>query len=127
MKYPINRIIELRNKLESAGLKYKNIGSRNYNSIKRTEQCEEYVYEHLTCATIEKYTDYFYVYIFKLEYSKDDKWNFVLNKIEPGCSFYAFDKANDDNIDMLLGEQGEFIKELAAYKKKKSLDKDFTV
>lgn len=129
MKYPMSRLKELRNKLESAGLKYLYAGSKTYyNATHRTEQCEEYGYEHLLCAKIEKYTDCFYVSIYQLDYAKDDKYHYILNKKEfkkSGSYYYVIDEANDDNIDRLLGEQGEFIKELAAYKRKKSLEKDF--
>ena len=70
MKYPMSRLKELRNKLESAGLKYLNVNARNYYSaVNRTQQCEKYGYEHLWCANIEKYTDYFCVYIYQLEYA----------------------------------------------------------
>lgn len=128
MKYPMSRLKELRNKLESAGLKHLYAGSKTYYSAAhRTEQCEEYGYEHLLCAKIEKYTDHFYVSIYQLDYAKDDLYNYIQNKKDPenSCHFYAVDEANDDNIDRLLGEQGELIKELAAYKRKKSLEKDF--
>lgn len=128
MKYPMSRLKELRNKLESAGLKYLySKSSSYYSSVHRTEQCEKYVYDHLWCANIEKYTDYFCVYIYQLEFAKDDLYNYIHNKKVPNESrhYYAVDEANDENIDKLLGEQGEFIKELAAYKRKKSLEKDF--
>ena len=129
MKYPMYRLKEMRNKLESAGLKYINSNSRSYSSIHRTEQCEEYVFEHLVCANIEKYSDCFYVSIFKLEYAKDDKYHFLLNKkeLKKNSYYYAFETANDDNIDRLLGEQSELLKEYAAYKRKKSLEKDFCI
>lgn len=127
MKYPIRRLKELRNKIEAAGLKYIYSNSKGYSYVHRIEQYEDYVYEHLLCAKIEKYTDYFCVYIYKLEFAKDDLYNYIQNKKDPENSrfYYAVDEANDDNIDRLLGEQGEFIKELAAYKRKKSLEKDF--
>ena len=129
MKYPMSRLKELRNKLESAGLKHLYAGFKtHYSTAHRTEQCEEYGYEHLLCAKIEKYTDHFYVSIYQLDYAKDDKYHYILNKKEfkkSGSYYYVIDEANDDNIDRLLGEQGEFIKELAAYKRKKSLEKDF--
>jgi hypothetical protein len=123
MEYPINRLDELRNKLESAGLKY---DSRAYTA-KRTEQTEEYVYEHLLCAHIEKYSNCFYVGIYQLEFAGNDKYHYILNKkdTKSNCYYYAVDEANDDNIDKLLGKQSEFIKELIAYRKKKSLEKDF--
>lgn len=128
MKYPMSRLKEIRNKLESAGLKYIHSNPRSYSVVHRTEQCEEYGYEHLRCAKIEKYTDYFCVCIYQLDYAKDDKYNYIHNKKDPdSCHFYAVDEANDDNIDKLLGEQGEFIKELAAYRRKKSLEKDFCI
>lgn len=128
MKYPMSRLKEIRNKLESAGLKYIYSGLRSsYSSTHRTEQCEEYGYEHLLCAKIEKYTDFFCVCIYQLDYAKDDKYHYILNKkeIKNFGVLLCYDEANDDNIDRLLGEQGEFIKELAAYKRKKSLEKDF--
>ena len=129
MKYPMSRLKELRNKIEAAGLKYIYSGLRSsYSSTHRTEQCEEYGYEHLLCAKIEKYTDFFCVTIYQLDYAKDDLYNYIQNKKEfkkSGSYYYAVDEANDDNIDRLLGKQGEFIKELAAYKRKKSLEKDF--
>ena len=127
MKYPISRLKELRNKLEAAGLKYIHSNSSSYSAVHRTEQCEEYGYEHLLCANIEKYSDCFYVTIYQLEYAENDKYHYIQNKKETKktCYYYAVDEANDDNIDKLLGEQGEFIKELVAYKRKKSLEKDF--
>jgi len=127
MKYPMSRLKELRNKLESAGLKYIHSNSSSYSAVHRTEQCEEYGYEYLFCANIEKYTDYFCVYIYQLEYAKDDNYHIIHNKKEQDKSryYYAVVEANDENIDKLLGEQGEFIKELAAFKRKKSLEKDF--
>ena len=126
MKYPMSRLKELRNKLETAGLKYIQSNASRYSVVHRTEPFEKYGYEHLLCADIEKYGDYFCVYIYQLEYAKDDKCNYIHNKKETNMvSYYAVDEANDENIDKLLGEQGEFIKELAAYKRKKSLEKDF--
>jgi len=128
MKYPMSRLKELRNKLEAAGLRYIHFNPRSYSAVNRTEQCEEYGYEHLLCAKIEKYSDCFYVSIYQLDYAKDDQYHYILNKKEfkkSGNYYYAVDEASDDNIDKLLGAQGEFIKELAAFKRKKSLEKDF--
>ena len=127
MKYPMSRLKEMRNKLESAGLKYLHSNLRSYSAVHRTEQCEEYGFEHLVCANIEKYSDCFYVSIFKLDYAKNDKYHFILNKKEhkKNCYYYVFETANDDNIDKLLGEQSEMIKEYVAYKRKKSLENDF--
>lgn len=130
MKYPMSRLKELRNKLESAGLKYIPAGLRSsYNSTHRTEQCEEYGYEHLLCAKIEKYSDCFYVSIYQLDYALNDKYHYILNKkkFKDSSVILCNDLASDDNIDKLLGDQGEWIKKLAAFKRKKSLEKDFCI